>query len=102
APPAMSAPAPAAARPEPAVNEPKVVPVAPKAAPKAPRPAPAAAPEPLRQDRLQELDNALAGCARENFFGRVVCEQRARLQYCNGYWGKAPQCPDAQGPGPGK
>lgn len=66
----------------------------------APVPAPAAAP--LRPDRLQELDSALAGCARENFFGRVVCEQRARLQYCNGYWGKVAQCPDSQGPGPGK
>jgi len=66
----------------------------------APVPAPAAAP--LRQDRLQELDTALAGCARENFFGRVVCEQRARLQYCNGYWGKVAQCPDSQGPAPGK
>jgi hypothetical protein len=88
----------------------RIVAEIPKAAPKAPAPAPAAAPpgalaaapEPPRPDRLQALDGALAGCARETAEGRAVCERRARLQFCNGYWGKVPQCPDSQSPDPGK
>ena len=118
------APPPAAATP--VISGTKVEAEIPKAAPKAPDPAPgaalpgdagipkdasapprqaaalAAAPEPPRPDRLQALDEMLAGCARENSEGRAVCERRARLQFCNGYWGKVPQCPDSQGPDPGK
>jgi hypothetical protein len=119
-----TAPRPAAATP--VGSGTKVVPEIPKAAPKAPGPAPAAAPpadagvpkdasapprqaaalaaapEPPLPDRLQALNDVLAGCARENSEGRAVCERRARLQFCNGYWGKVPQCPDSRDPNPGK
>jgi hypothetical protein len=23
---------------------------------------------------------------------RIVCDQRVRLRYCDGHWGRAPQC----------
>jgi hypothetical protein len=35
----------------------------------------------------------LARCTRENFIERVVCDQRVRVRYCEGYWGKVAQCP---------
>ena len=43
-------------------------------------------------DRLQALDEALAQCG-GNFIERIVCGQRARFRYCDGYWGRVPQCP---------
>ena len=52
-------------------------------------PAPAAPPP----DRWQMMKDDLARCAREYLFSRVVCEQRVGLKYCEGYWGKVPQCP---------
>lgn len=39
------------------------------------------------------MAEAMARCARENIINRVVCEQRVGIQYCEGYWGKVPQCP---------
>jgi hypothetical protein len=44
-------------------------------------------------DRWQLMKEAMARCAGENFFKRVACEQGVGLQYCEGYWGKVPQCP---------
>jgi hypothetical protein len=56
----------------------------------------AAAPAPAAQpDRWQMLAEAMARCAREDFFQRFACEQRTRLRYCEGYWGQVPQCPSA-------
>ena len=46
-------------------------------------------------DRWQMFAEALAACAKEQLFGRFVCEQRARGRFCEGYWGKVPQCPSA-------
>ncbi|MBU6483974.1 MAG: hypothetical protein KGR23_04145 [Betaproteobacteria bacterium] len=43
-------------------------------------------------DRLQALDDALAQCS-GNFIERIVCGQRARFRFCDGYWGRVPQCP---------
>ena len=43
-------------------------------------------------DRWQALNLALANCG-GNFIERVVCGQRARFRYCDGYWGRVPQCP---------
>ncbi|HSQ80703.1 MAG TPA: hypothetical protein VLU54_06130 [Casimicrobiaceae bacterium] len=43
-------------------------------------------------DRWQALDDALAGCG-GNFVERVICGQHARFRYCDGYWGRVPQCP---------
>jgi hypothetical protein len=44
------------------------------------------------EDPLQALDEALAQCG-GNFIERIACGQRARFRYCDGYWGRAPQCP---------
>ena len=44
------------------------------------------------EDPRQALDEALAQCG-GNFIERVACGQRARFRYCDGYWGRAPQCP---------
>lgn len=52
----------------------------------------AAAPQP---DRWQQMQDAMARCKREDFFRRIGCEQSVGLQYCEGYWGKVPQCPGA-------
>jgi hypothetical protein len=40
------------------------------------------------------MADAIAQCGREGFFAGVVCEQRVRLQYCEGHWGQAAQCPN--------
>ncbi len=61
----------------------------------APRPQPEAAPAPAAPDRWQLLSEAVARCAGEGVLGGVICEQRARWQYCDGYWGKVAQCPGA-------
>ena len=45
------------------------------------------------QDRVQALTHALGRCGAEGFFTRVACEERARLQYCDGAWGSVAQCP---------
>ena len=44
-------------------------------------------------DRWKEMREAMARCAGDNFFKRVACEQGVGQQYCEGYWGKVPQCP---------
>jgi len=44
-------------------------------------------------DRWQQMREAMARCAGDNFFKRVACEQAVGLQYCEGFWGKVPQCP---------
>lgn len=80
------------------------------AAPKAPAPPPEAAPEiepvriaapapvaaaPLpaaRIDPWQQMSEAIGRCP-SGFLDRVMCEQRIRLQYCEGHWGQAAQCP---------
>lgn len=87
-----------APRPEPAavaatVPRPEIVePVAPPPAPAPPPPAPVPRPAPP-PDRWQSMSNALAQCAREGGFGGFVCDQKVRLDSCEGYWGRVPQCP---------
>ena len=54
---------------------------------------PASSPESVVSDRRQLLQAAVAGCAKENLLAGFVCDQRARLQYCDGHWGEAPECP---------
>jgi hypothetical protein len=44
-------------------------------------------------DRWKQMREAMARCAGDNFFKRVACEQGVGQQYCEGYWGKVPQCP---------
>ena len=63
-------------------------------------PAAAAASEsvsPVREapapDRWQVMSNQIVRCGREGFLAGVLCEQRVRIKYCEGYWGLTPQCP---------
>jgi hypothetical protein len=46
-------------------------------------------------DRFQQFASALGRCERENVIAGLVCKERARLQYCEGEWGVAPECPAA-------
>jgi hypothetical protein len=48
---------------------------------------------PARKDRLQQLNDTMADCAKEGFFGKIACEQRAVLAYCDGQWGRNDRCP---------
>jgi hypothetical protein len=48
------------------------------------------------------MSEARERCAKENLISRIVCEQKVLFQYCNGNWGKVPQCPDSANPDPGK
>jgi hypothetical protein len=74
---------------------------APSDAPPAPKPEPAVAaartPPPraieTARDPWQAMNEALARCAREDFFSRIACERRLRQQYCANHWGVVPQCP---------
>jgi hypothetical protein len=51
-------------------------------------------PPPTAQpDRWQQMREAMARCAGDNFFKRVACEQGVGQQFCEGFWGKVPQCP---------
>jgi hypothetical protein len=50
-------------------------------------------------DRWETMNGALANCSRENFLAGVVCTERVRLQYCEGFWGQVPQCKGATRPG---
>jgi hypothetical protein len=44
-------------------------------------------------DRWQVMSDQIVRCGRDGFLAGVICEQRVRLKYCEGYWGSAPQCP---------
>lgn len=57
-----------------------------------PAPASAMPQPPVRVDPWQQMREAIGRCP-AGFLGRVVCEQKVRLQYCEGQWGKVPQCP---------
>jgi hypothetical protein len=68
-------------------------------APELPPPQPAVSPAPVAPpapapDRWQRMAEAISACGREGFLAGVICEQRVRLQYCDGYWGKVAQCPN--------
>lgn len=57
--------------------------------------APAAEPPPatalVKQTRWQAMDDAMAACS-GGFFDRLLCRQRARIAFCNGYWGRVGEC----------
>ena len=53
----------------------------------------ASAPQPAATtDDPQVLAVALVKCGEEKFLAGVICEQKARLQYCAGKWGQVPEC----------
>lgn len=62
-------------------------------APPSPPPVAAVRPPPP-PDRWQKMRDALAQCEREGGFGGFLCDQRTRIDACEGYWGRVPQCPD--------
>ena len=66
--------------PPPEPDKPAPIPVPP------PRPAP---------DRWQNMRDALAECDAKGLFDGLICGQRVRIQYCEGYWGKVAQCQGA-------
>lgn len=41
--------------------------------------------------RWQSMDDAMAAC-RGGFFDRLLCRQKARIAFCDGYWGRVAQC----------
>src|SRR5581483_1012617 len=49
--------------------------------------------EVARSDHWQGMANAIRACTREDFLGGVLCEQKVRIEYCEGYWGQVPECP---------
>ena len=49
--------------------------------------------EPSTPDRWQVFTAAVSRCERENALVGFFCKEGARLQYCDGHWGVAPQCP---------
>ena len=48
---------------------------------------------PAVADRWEQMRQAYAACDREGFFDKLACNSRVGKQYCEGYWGKVPQCP---------
>ena len=48
-------------------------------------------------DRWQLLTAGLGRCAGDDLFARGSCEQLARVQYCEGYWGQVAMCPGGIG-----
>jgi len=44
-------------------------------------------------DRWQTMSDAIASCAREGGLAGFICHQRTRLEACEGFWGRVPQCP---------
>ncbi|HKP67019.1 MAG TPA: hypothetical protein VJX31_10365 [Casimicrobiaceae bacterium] len=93
-------------KPLPAKPARKPVAVAPKPSPPpapvaTPEPVPTPAPPPVTAaprkaapvDRWAQMSEELSRCTREDFIARVICDQRVRFRYCDGYWGKTAQCP---------
>ena len=86
-----------AARKHPKINPAIIAPLpmevtAPVAQPIAPPVAIAATP-PAPPDRRTQLRNRFAGCASTEVLAQAYCEQRARIELCDGLWGSVPQCP---------
>ncbi|MEO8739169.1 MAG: hypothetical protein ABI537_05635 [Casimicrobiaceae bacterium] len=48
---------------------------------------------PQQVDRWGQMRQAYALCDREGFFDKLACNSRVGNKYCEGYWGKVPQCP---------
>ena len=65
---------------------------------RAPQVAAAPAPQAPVVDRWTRMTDELSRCTREDFIARVICDQRVRFRYCDGYWGRVPQCPGNPAP----
>ncbi|MEO6748043.1 MAG: hypothetical protein ABI294_00465, partial [Casimicrobiaceae bacterium] len=91
---AHKAPAKAVAKPRP---QPVPHTAVPEASEKRSVPAPAVRAAP-RPDRWSQMASEIDACGRGNFVEKVICEQKVRINYCDGYWGKVPQCPTGPAP----
>ena len=60
--------------------------------PQAPASVAVATPSPP-PDRWQTMGDTLAHCASEGGLAGFICDQRTRLEVCEGFWGRVPQCP---------
>jgi hypothetical protein len=67
-------------------------------APEPDKPAPAPPPPPPAPDRWQTMRDAQAQCDRQGLIDGLICGQRVKMQYCDGYWGKVAQCQGANVP----
>jgi len=54
---------------------------------------PVITPPPAPRDRWQMMGDQLARCDREGGITGFICDQRVRIESCEGYWGRVPQCP---------
>ena len=68
-------------------------PAAPSVGPTLASQAPVAIAE-VTRTRWQSMDDAMAAC-RGGFFDRLLCRQKARIAFCDGYWGRVPECATA-------
>ena len=80
-------------------GESKATIAAPKPAEVAPPPAAAPAPAPPVPDRWDTMNAALAACSQETLLAGLMCTERVRYQFCEGFWGQVPQCRAATRPG---
>ena len=70
-------------------SEPAPPPV--EAPPPEPAPPPVVVAEPPPDPHRQMLER-IARCANAGPLDRFICDQRARLAYCEGRWGQVPDC----------
>ena len=66
---------------------------------RAPEPDPVPSPverAPNPPDPSPSLDQQLTRCAYGSVFERVLCDQRVRIAYCEGRWGRVPECPSGR------
>ena len=80
-------------------GESKATIAAPEPAEVAPPPAAAPAPAPRAPDRWETMNAALAACSQETLLAGVMCTERVRYQFCEGFWGQVSQCRAATRPG---
>jgi hypothetical protein len=67
-----------------------VMPTMPVPAPEPPPPPPKPAPPPSHESQIA---TAFAACTSPDAIEKAVCQQRVRVDLCEGYWGLVPQCP---------
>jgi hypothetical protein len=46
--------------------------------------------------RWAQMSVDLKACASGGFLERVGCEHRVRARYCEGWWGRADECPSGR------
>jgi hypothetical protein len=46
--------------------------------------------------RWESMRDEIAMCSVGGFFEGVLCEQRVRVHYCDGWWGQASECPSGR------